>query len=262
MDQLRNIISAIKVIFITLLVFSININYTMAQDKNEMKPEETEVWEPVPQVVTPGSKDQPPSDAVVLFNGQDLSKWQNEEGNPSKWIVKDGYMTMGQSQENIQTKEEFGSIQLHIEWKAPEKVKGDGQGRGNSGVFLQKRFEVQVLDSYKNKTYSNGMAASVYKQHIPLVNAARKPGEWQTYDIIFIAPEFNSDGSLKSPARVTVLWNGILVHHDVELKGPTRYIGYPEYEAYDGKGPLLLQYHGNPVSFRNIWLRKLSERAE
>lgn len=241
------------------LTFAILIttNCTMAQNKDQMKPEETEVWEPVPPVVTPGQGNQAPSDAISLFNGADLSNWQNEEGEETQWIVENGYMTMGESEENIQTKKEFGSVQLHIEWRAPEKIEGEGQGRGNSGVFFHKMYEVQVLDSYKNKTYSNGMAASIYKQHIPKVNAAREPGKWQTYDIIFVAPQFKDDGSLDSPARMTVFWNGVLVHHDVELKGPTLYIGHPEYEVYDSKGPLMLQYHGNPVAFRNIWLREL-----
>ncbi len=222
----------------------------------QTKPEETEVWEPVPPVVnTMGSV---PSDAIVLFSpDKGLADWENSEGESAGWTVSGDHFTVKPGAGGIQTKEEFGSVQLHIEWRSPEEVVGEGQGRGNSGIFLMGKYEVQVLDSYNNRTYSNGQAASIYKQHIPLANATRPPGEWQVYDIVFIAPQFNADGSLASPARVTVFHNGVLAQHDVALKGPTVFIGQPEYEAHAEKLPLVLQDHSNPVSFRNIWVREL-----
>ena len=223
-----------------------------------MDPEETEVWEPVPEKITPGEGSRPPSDAVVLFRGAgDLSKWMHSGGEPVQWTGGEGQMTVTPGTGEILTRRSFGSVQLHLEWRAPSPAEGSGQDRGNSGVFLHDRYEVQVLDSYNNRTYVNGMAGSIYKQSVPMVNAARPPGEWQSYDIVFIAPEFRDDGSLKSPARMTVFWNGILVHHDFELKGPTVNRGIPEYEAYDATGPISLQDHDHPVSYRNIWLREL-----
>jgi hypothetical protein len=222
----------------------------------QTKPEETEIWEPVPPVVN--TEGDIPSDAIVLFSeSTGLKNWENSEGEPAGWTVSGDHFTVKPGEGTIQTKENFGSIQLHIEWRSPEEVVGEGQGRGNSGIFLMGKYEVQVLDSYNNRTYSNGQAASIYKQYIPLANATRPPGEWQVYDIVFIAPEFNSDGSVASPARVTVFHNGVLAQYDVALKGPTVYIGKPEYEAHEGKLPLVLQDHGNPVSFRNIWVREL-----
>ncbi|MDX1638386.1 MAG: DUF1080 domain-containing protein [Balneolaceae bacterium] len=223
-----------------------------------MEPEETEVWEPVPEKVTPGSSyGDPPSDAIVLFDGTDFSNWEHTDGSEVQWTLEDGAMTVKPGTGGIQTRQNHGSIQLHIEWRAPEPEGGQGQDRGNSGVFLHNRYEVQVLDSYNNETYSNGMAGSIYKQYIPAVNAAKAPGEWQTYDIIFEAPEFNDDGSVAKPAYLTVFWNGIMVHHKAELKGPTVYIGHPEYEAYEGGAPLSLQDHSHTVSYRNIWMREL-----
>ena len=222
------------------------------------KPEETEVWEPEPEVVTPGATaHHPPSDAIVLFDGKDLSKWVGEEGKEPEWIVEDGAMTVVKGTGAIRTKQGFGSVQLHIEWRAPSVVEGEGQGRGNSGIFLQDRYEVQVLDSYNNRTYSNGQAGSIYKQHIPLANANRPPGEWQTYDIIYTAPIFDASGKLARHAYVTVIHNGVLVQDHVALRGPTQYIGQPEYEAHEDKLPLQLQDHSNPVSYRNIWIREL-----
>jgi hypothetical protein len=222
------------------------------------KPEDTEVWEPEPEVVTPGTTaQQPPSDAIILFDGSDLSQWVGNEGGPAAWKVEGDAMTVVKGTGAIRTKEGFGSVQLHIEWRTPSEVVGESQGRGNSGIFLQDRYEVQVLDNYNNRTYSNGQAGSIYKQHMPLVNACRPPGEWQTYDIVFKAPEFDSQGNLVKPAFVTVIQNGVLVQNNVELKGPTQYIGQPKYEAHDDKLPLQLQDHGNPVSFRNIWIREL-----
>jgi hypothetical protein len=206
---------------------------------------------PEPAVVEPGPVGGPPSDAVVLFDGKDLSKWDGAD----KWEVKDGYAISGGN--DIQTKQGFGDCQLHVEWATPEKVEGDGQGRGNSGVFLMGLYEVQVLDSFNNKTYFDGQAAAIYKQHPPLVNACRKPGEWQTYDIIFEAPRFDAKKKLVRPAYITVLQNGVLVQNHFEIKGTTEWDQAPHYDAHPAKLPIRLQYHGNPVRFRNIWLREL-----
>jgi hypothetical protein len=234
------------------------------------KPQDTEVWEPVPKVVTPGSTDAaPPSDAIVLFDGKDLNEWVSaQDGSPAKWIVANGVLTVNKAPGvgNIQTKRTFKNYQLHIEWKIPENVTGTDQARGNSGVFLASTgpgdagYELQVLDSYNNKTYVNGQAGSIYKQGIPLVNPNRKPGEWQTYDVVWTAPTFNADDSLKTPAYVTVLFNGILVQNHFELKGQTLYVGQPFYKKYD-TAPIKLQAHGDhsePISFRNIWIRELN----
>jgi hypothetical protein len=234
------------------------------------KPQDTEVWEPLPKVVTPGSTDAaPPSDAIVLFDGKDLSEWVSaQDGSPAKWIVADGILTVNKAPGvgNIQTKRTFRNYQLHIEWKIPENITGTDQARGNSGVFLASLgpgdagYELQVLDSYNNKTYVNGQAGSIYKQGIPLVNPNRKPGEWQSYDVVWTAPTFNEDGSLKTPAYVTVFFNGVLVQNHFELKGQTLYIGQPFYKKYD-TAPIKLQAHGDhsePISFRNIWVRELN----
>ncbi|WP_210463902.1 3-keto-disaccharide hydrolase [Rufibacter roseolus] len=220
----------------------------------KMVPEMTEFWEPEPRKVTPGVNNAAPSDAIVLFSGKDMAEWKAKAGGDTKWEVKNGAFTVGKG--DISTKREFQDFQLHIEWSAPDEVKGTSQGRGNSGIFLQDRYEVQVLDSYNNRTYSNGQAGSIYKQFRPLVNAMNKPTEWNVYDIIYTAPRFKEDGSLFTPARVTVLHNGVLVQNNVELKGPTEYIGLPEYKAH-GKAPISLQDHGNPVSYRNVWIREL-----
>ncbi len=220
-------------------------------------PAETEVWDPEPAVVeaAPGRA---PADAIVLFDGADLSLWQHADGSDARWLVEDGIVTVVGGTGDIETRASFGDVQLHIEWRSPAAVQGDGQGRGNSGVFLQKRYEVQVLDSYDNRTYANGQAASIYKQSIPLANATRPPGEWQTYDIVFRAPQFDDDGELTKAGRLTVFHNGVLVQDNVELEGLTVYIGAPYFEAHPAKQPLSLQDHGNPVSFRNIWLRELA----
>ena len=225
--------------------------------EEEGDPKLTEVWEPVPEVVTPGEGAQPPSDAIVLFDGKDLSAWIDEDGNKPKWQVKDGIINVVPKSGDIYTKQGFGDCQLHIEFRTPAEVEGEGQDRGNSGIFLQSRYELQVLDSYENRTYSNGQAGSIYKQYIPLVNACKQPGEWQTYDIVYKAPRFNEDKTLKSPGYITVLQNGILIQNHVELKGGTRYIGKPEYEAHGMNEPLRLQEHHDLVSYRNIWIRKL-----
>jgi len=231
------------------------------------KPEDTEVWEPVPPVVTPGAtNDAPPSDAIVLFNGQNLDEWVSvKDKTPPTWVVNDGVLTVDKKAGNIETKRSFKNYQMHLEWRVPPGVTGEGQARGNSGLFLASTgtgdsgYELQILDSYNNKTYVNGQAASVYKQSPPLVNAMRKPGEWNTYDVIWTAPTFNADGSVKAPAHVTVFHNGVLVQNNFELTGETLYIGKPFYKAYD-RAPIKLQAHGDPsppISFRNIWVREL-----
>ena len=231
------------------------------------RPEDTEVWTPVPKVVTPGrSNDAPPSDAIVLFDGTNLDQWiSTNDKSPAKWTVANGVMTVNKPAGNIETKRSFTDYQLHLEWRIPEGITGSGQARGNSGVFLASTgagdggYELQILDSYNNSTYVNGMAGSIYKQDAPLANAMRKPGEWQIYDVIWTAPRFNADGSLKSPAYVTVFQNGVLLQNHVQLKGATRYIGAPEYTAH-GPLPIKLQAHGDPsapISFRNIWVREL-----
>jgi hypothetical protein len=237
------------------------------QQTQQPKPEETEIWQPVPAVVTPAeTPGAPPSDAIVLFDGHNEDEWVSaQDHTPAKWIVADGLLTVAKSTGNIETKRHFHDYQLHVEWRIPADITGTGQGRGNSGVFLASTgpgdagYELQVLDGYNNPTYVNGMVGSIYKQSIPLVNASRKPGEWQTYDVVWTAPLFNADGTLKSPAYVTVLYNGVLVQNHFELKGQTLYIGKPFYKAFDG-APIKLQAHGDksePMSFRNIWARDL-----
>lgn len=234
------------------------------------RPEDTEVWEPVPKKVTPGTPDSaPPSDALVLFDGKNLDQWvSTRDKSPAKWTVADNILTVNKNKEqggNIETKQSFKDYQLHVEWKIPADIAGSGQARGNSGVFLASTgpgddgYELQVLDSYDNKTYVNGMAGSLYKQAIPLVNPTRKAGEWQTYDVVWTAPTFADDGSLKTPAYATVFLNGVLVENHFQLKGETRYIGKPFYKKYDS-APIKLQAHGDksePLSFRNIWVRNL-----
>jgi len=219
----------------------------------------TEYWEPKVRVVTPGKTSvDPPSDAIVLFGGKDLSKWKSQkDGGDARWNIEGDALVVAGGTGGIETKEGFGDCQLHIEWRTPAKVVGESQGRGNSGIFLMGKYELQVLDSYNNPTYSNGQAASIYKQFPPLVNASRGPGEWQIYDIIFTAPLFSADGALKSPARITVFHNGVLVQNNTTIWGSTQYIGTPLYETHGAKEPLALQDHGNPTAYRNIWIRPL-----
>jgi len=231
------------------------------------KPEDTEIWQPVPAVVTPAAEcNAPPSDAIVLFNGKNVDDWVNvKDKQPALWDVHDGVMTVNKTGGSIETKRSFKNYQLHVEYKIPASITGTGQGRGNSGVFLASTglgddgYELQVLDGYNNPTYVNGMVGSIYKQSIPLANASRKPGEWQTYDVAWTAPTFSDDGSVKTPAYVTVFLNGVLVQNHFELKGQTLYIGKPFYKKYD-TAPIKLQAHGDksePMSFRNIWVRQL-----
>ena len=254
-----------------LFFFFLIVQTVSSQSK--LNPEDTEVWHPEPKVVTPGKSSAPPSDAIILFDGTDFLKWQH--GNtkkPVQWTLnKDKSMTVKPGKGGIETIEEHGSIQFHIEWKTPTVIKGKGQGRGNSGIFFQRRYEVQVLDSYNNRTYSNGQASSIYKQHIPLVNSTRKPGEWQVYDIIFNEPKFNSEGQKIKSGSFTIFLNGVLVQNNVEILGTTEYIGVPkngrddmpgdrgsDYKSPEyGRRTLTLQDHGDLVSYRNIWMRKL-----
>lgn len=228
---------------------------TPADDKLP-KPELTEYWTPVPAVVsTPVGG--VPSDAIILFNGENTDAWVPVKADQKVWPIVNGALQVAPKTTNIQTKQSFGDVQLHVEFHTPAVVKGDSQGRGNSGIFFMNRYELQVLDSWNNPTYVNGQAGSIYKQHPPLVNASRPPGEWQSYDAVFVAPRFAADGTLVSPARVTVFHNGVLVQHDVVLRGPTVYRGEPSYKAHAEKQPIQLQDHNNPTAFRNIWVREL-----
>jgi hypothetical protein len=216
---------------------------------------------PQPKAINPGTcglqsrSCKPPSDAIVLFDGKDTSKWVSCKGGPIQWRVEGGVMEITRTGD-IETVEHFGDCQLHIEWAAPVEVKGESQGRGNSGIFLMGRYEIQILDGYNNPTYADGTAASIYGQYPPLVNACCKPGEWQTYDIFFVAPCFE-ESKLISPAFVTIIHNGVLVHHYTELLGLTAHRTMPSYKTHPPKGPIRIQDHRNPVRFRNIWIRKL-----
>ena len=211
-----------------------------------------------PKIVAPGkASSDAPSDAIVLFDGKDLSKWRAASGKgDAKWIIRDGYMEVTPGAGDIATRQEFADCQLHIEWATPSAVKGEGQERGNSGVFLMERYEVQVLDSFDNKTYYHGQAGSIYNQYAPLVNASRKPGEWQSYDIIFKAPKFDEQGKVTERARITVLHNGVLIQNNVEIYGNTWHDQAALYIAH-GPAPVKLQDHGNPVRYRNVWIRPL-----
>lgn len=234
--------------------------FSAVEDDELPPPGMTEYWTPQPPVVSaePGK---PPSDAIVLFDGTlaSLDAWKStgEDGGPVPWKIVDGALVVQGKTGDIITKQGFGDVQLHIEWRTPPELEGSGQGRGNSGVFFMNRYEVQILDSYENPTYVNGQAASLYKQHPPLVNAMRPSGEWQIYDIVFVAPRFSPDGTVLSKARVTVFHNGVLTQHAAELDGPTVYRGLPRYQYHTPRQPIRLQDHKDPVSFRNIWLREL-----
>jgi hypothetical protein len=229
----------------------------LAQRDYRPTPGEIPPPDEAPPVVTPGEGTSPPTDAIVLFDGTDLSKWDAQKGGEPRWKVANGYMEVVEGTGDIVSKEAFGDVQLHVEWATPAEIKGEGRGHGNSGVFLQDRYEVQVFNSYENPIYFHGMAGSVYKQYAPLVNAARKPGEWQTYDIVFRAPQFDDSGKVIKAAYLTLFWNGILVQDRVEVRGTTTHNGAPSYKAYAAEQPLSLQEHGDPVRFRNIWVRRL-----
>ena len=222
---------------------------------------------PQPAVVDPGTAStqsapgRPPADAIVLFDGRDLAKWRHEDGSAAKWKVGDGWFEVVPKSGYLYTRDAFGDCQLHVEFAEPDPPRGEDQGRGNGGVFLQGLYEVQVLDSYKSPTYPDGQAAAVYGQFPPLVNASRAPGMWQSYDIVFHGPRFDAAGHLTRPARMTVLHNGVLVQDDVELTGPTAHHQRPPYKAGPERLPLALQDHGDPVRFRNIWIRQLADSA-
>lgn len=254
---------SLRLLALAVSCLALIVGCSAESSESELEPwqqaEKTEVWEPVPPVVTaePG---QAPSDAIVLFDGTNLNAWESaSDGGKAGWAVDDdGALTVVPGAGGIRTKQEFCDVQLHVEWRSPTEIKSEGQGRGNSGVFLQERYEIQVLDSYENETYPNGQAASVYKQTIPLVNASRAPGVWQSYDIIYKAPRFDDAGELKALGTVTVLHNGVLVQNHVEIQGTTEWIGPPQIHAH-GCAPLYLQDHGDKVSFRNIWVREIKE---
>ena len=230
----------------------------------KMVPEMTEFWEPQVTVITPGKPEQnavitAPSDAIILFDGKDLSQWKSQEGGAARWDVKNGVFTVKKGTGDIVTKQNFNDFQLHIEWLIPSNITGKSQARGNSGIFLQGVYELQVLDNYNNRTYANGQAGSIYKQTPPMKNAMRPPGEWNVYDVVYTAPRFKKDSTLFSPARVTVLHNGVLIQNNLTITGHTPYIGLPKY-SFHGDGPIKLQDHGDPsepISFRNIWIREL-----
>lgn len=258
------------------------LGFSLALSGQEIDPALTEVWEPVPEKVTPGIfPSNPPSDAVILFDGTDLSQWRKTvlgyggnmaeveaiakkraamkafEEQEAGWEVKDGAMIVVPGAGAIETRQAFGDIQLHIEWLSPADAGKTSQQYSNSGIFLMSHYEIQVLNSYENPTYSNGQAGAMYKQSIPLANACRPPGEWQSYDIVFMAPRFGTDGALIRPATITAFHNGVLIQNHFELKGPCIYRGEPHYVPHPDKLPLILQDHGDRVRFRNIWVREL-----
>jgi hypothetical protein len=242
---------------LSILTLASSLGVAMSQTPQELQPFPSPKKEP--PIITPGKTDSdPPSDAIVLFDGKDLSKWRSVRGGgEAKWKISGGFVEVVPKTGDIATKEEFGDCQLHIEWATPSEVKGESQGRGNSGVFLMERYELQVLDSFNNKTYFHGQAGAIYKQHAPLVNASRKPGEWQSYDIVFKAPKFDEEGRVIERARMTVMHNGVLVQNNVELYGNTFHDRPALYIAHPPKASLKLQDHGDLVRYRNIWIRQL-----
>lgn len=253
--------SAIAILASTGSSFAQYSSTPPAESPMKMKPEMTEIWEPQVKVVTPGKNlGDAPSDAIILFDGKNLNQWVSQK-DPSKaapWkIVDNDYLEVVPGSGGIKTKMKFGDCQLHIEWSAPDVVESVGQGRGNSGVFLQDRYEIQILDSYNNRTYANGQAGSVYKDHPPLVNVTKSPLEWNVYDIIYRAPRFKADGRIDQPATVTVLHNGVVVQDHAVINGLTLYTGLHNYPEAHGEDTIALQDHGNKSQFRNIWIRRL-----
>lgn len=249
---------AFVVSVLSLLLIGTETLLRAAEAEELPPPEKTEVWRPVAVVQAEPGK--PPSDAIVLFDGTSMDAWEPVTAGAPGWEIVDGAMVVVPQPKPVdrRTKQAFGDIQLHLEFRTPKEVKGKSQERGNSGIYFMGLYELQILDSWNNETYANGQVGAVYKQHIPLANPSRPPGEWQVYDAVFIAPKFSNDGSLISPARITAFLNGVLVQHDVPLRGPTVFRGEPKYQAHSPKLPLLLQDHRNPVGFRNIWVRELN----
>jgi len=259
----KNVTSSVLVFALSagfMGLFGCNATFCIAQpDPNWINHDRSR---PQPARVDPGGPAKAPSDATVLFDGKGLSQWVAMDGSPTKWIVKDGYMECASNSGLTRTLENFGDCQLHIEFATPAAAQGSGQGRGNSGVlFGMGRYEIQVLDSYQNDTYADGSAGSIYGQYPPLVNASRPPGEWQSFDIVYIAPRFDPEGKLWTPCRMTVFHNGILIQNNVELTGPTSWLQRAPYSAHPEKLPIELQDHGNPVRFRNIWVRELGKQS-
>ncbi|MDR2499436.1 MAG: DUF1080 domain-containing protein [Tannerellaceae bacterium] len=265
---MKKIFSLTRLLLIALCAF-FALNMSAQEQKTyptqaPMQPAMSEYWIPQPKIVTPGTATQnaflsAPSDAIVLFDGKDLLEWESSKGGPAQWTVHDGVFTVNKKAGDIQTKRKFENYQLHIEWMIPTNISGKSQGRGNSGVFMQGMYEIQILDNYENETYVNGQAGSVYKQSPPLANAMRKPGEWNVYDIIYSAPVFKEDGTYRIPPTVTVIQNGVLLQNHTTILGTTEYIGFPKVKKHDA-GPIVLQSHGDPsepISFRNIWIREL-----
>lgn len=248
-----------------MIIFLLTLKI-QAQDKKTVKMESamTEIWEPAVEVVTPGQVRSDgtisaPSDAIVLFDGTDLSSWQGKEGGSANWLVHDGVFTVNKGAGDIVTKQCFEDFQLHIEWQVPKEISGESQYRGNSGIFLQNKYEIQLLDSYRNNTYINGQAGSIYKQTPPLKNAMVPPGQWNIYDIIYTAPRFKENGMLFSPGRVTLIHNGVVIQNNTQITGHTPNTGLPKYTAH-GPGPIKLQDHNDPsapLHFRNIWIREM-----
>ncbi len=248
-----------KAVAVAVIMFLSALGLVVSQSIPKMDWPVHDTTRPLPPVVDPGPAGPPapaPGDALVLFDGKSLAGWEDAKGAPAKWKIENGYTEVAAKAGSIQTKKGFGDCQLHVEWASPAEVKGDDQGRGNSGVFLMNLYEIQVLDCYNNKTYADGSTAAIYGQYPPLVNACRKPGEWQTYDIVFHRPRLENDGTRLAPARMTVLHNGSLVHDNDVLTGPTAHMARPPYKMHADRLPIGLQDHGNPVRYRNIWVRE------
>ncbi|MGL6269708.1 MAG: 3-keto-disaccharide hydrolase [Chitinophagaceae bacterium] len=247
-----------RILLVAFFTAAVLLSQAQEIDRSKGDPKLSEYYNPEAPVITPGkTAHDAPSDAIILFDGKSFSNWEGDKNQPIGWTMENGAMVVKGGSGGIKTKRGFGDCQMHIEFRTPAEVKGDGQGRGNSGIFLMGKYELQVLDNYNNKTYVNGQAGSMYKQLPPMVNACRPPGEWQTYDIIFTAPRFYDDGRLKSQARITVIHNGVLVQNNTTIWGSTEYIGSPVYKKHSDKEPIFLQDHGNPTAFRNIWIREL-----
>jgi len=264
MEKKNYALKAIAVALLCSTCVGIHAQEKEYPKQEQMRPGMSEYWTPQPKVITPGvatptAAITAPSDAIVLFDGKDLSAWENSKGEAAQWTVHDGVFTVNKKSGDIRTKQKFDNYQLHIEWLIPENITGTSQVRGNSGVYMQGQYEIQILDCYENETYVNGQTGSVYKQTPPLVNVMRKPGEWNVYDIIYSAPVFKEDGTYRVPPSVTVIQNGVVLQNHTIILGTTEYIGFPKI-AKHGAGPLVLQSHGDPsppISFRNIWIREL-----